>query len=365
MLDKLHLLWSMSYVALCCTLQSCTTAPPPGYPSIKSENGEKGWSINTTFLSWPLHPSQHTLPGIFAFSSLSAHFKSKNDLIIKHQIPNHKFRNGDLYAGGGVLLCIPIQQPVIRRPIINSDMATFHKLRHRNINSVSHLVKSVASDNHFFNNLVGSCYYVFIILLGAACFEAAAVRWGGAGGAAAPLHAVCCTSLQCSAAPQRGGGGCQMSNRRNVQMPPTLPPLVRAALCHHVLWAGPGMLELVRHLGPRIQNIYHLSWLWPSYPSSPHRSMALYTSVQCPRCWRGIRRWRGDTAAMGRCAGPLVALSGTTQPSLELPSVSLHNHGETALNSGGRCWPGNHSTRPRGNVAFVLLSSGQHLRCGL
>lgn len=75
------------------------------------------------------------------------------------------------------MLCIPVQQPVIRRPIINSDMATFHKLRHRNINSVSHLVKSVASDNHFFNNLVGiSCYYVFIILLGAACSEAAAVR---------------------------------------------------------------------------------------------------------------------------------------------------------------------------------------------
>ena len=255
-----------------------------------------------------------------------------------------------------MLLCIPIQQPVIRRPIINSDMATFHKLRHRNINSVSHLVKT-ASDNHFFNNLVGiSCYYVFIILLGAACFdfEAAAVRWGGAGGAAAPLHAVCCTSLQCSAAPQRGGGGCQMSNRRNVQMPPTLTPLVRAALCHHGLWAGPGMLELVRHLGPRIQNIYHLSWLWPSYPSSPHRSMALYTSVQCPRCWRGIRRWRGDTAAMGRCAGTLVAL---VQPSLELPSVSLHNHGGTALNCGGRCWPGNPTPLAPGETWHLCSSA--------
>ena len=98
-----------------------------------------------------IHLSTLFLPGIFAFSSLSAHLKSKNDLIIKHQIPKHKFRNGNLYAGG-VVQCIPIQQPVIRRPIINSEMATFHKLRHRNIsdgataqhsNSVSHLVKNV------------------------------------------------------------------------------------------------------------------------------------------------------------------------------------------------------------------------------
>ena len=138
----------MIYVLCCGGLHP---APPPRHPSITGENGEKGWSINTTFLSWTLHPSQHTLPGIFAFSSLSAHLKSKNDLIIKHQIPKHKFRNGNLYAGG-VVQCIPIQQPVIRRPIINSEMATFHKLRHRNINdgataqhsnSVSHLVKNV------------------------------------------------------------------------------------------------------------------------------------------------------------------------------------------------------------------------------